>query len=354
MVTVLSPDMKDLLTSWKEIASYLGRTPRTVQRWEKDFQLPVHRPIHKQSRLVIADTDEIDHWAIEHDGVLDKRAKTNTDAERNGAGNEILQHIARKESSSTVFADLVSFVQDTVSCDFAEISLVDYRLKKLFLSAGPKMPKALIESSTFRSVGPGCGSCSAAIITRQAAIAVCVRSDPKWSNTRASALKAGIVSCWAQPIIVNGNAIGVVGAYFTKRKRPSCDHLTSLELASYIAGIALQMSGVTQPLDQIEMNSAFIGLDRAFRVRAINREAARLLDKSASEMVGQKLWDLYPKINPAVRREYNRALDENITVAFEVISSFLGSRLTIVARPSEGGLSVFLKEGALRAASAVA
>ena len=33
-----------VLNSWKEIASYLGRSVRTVQRWEREFGLPVHRP----------------------------------------------------------------------------------------------------------------------------------------------------------------------------------------------------------------------------------------------------------------------------------------------------------------------
>lgn len=31
------------LNSWKEIATFLGRGVRTVQRWERELQLPVHR-----------------------------------------------------------------------------------------------------------------------------------------------------------------------------------------------------------------------------------------------------------------------------------------------------------------------
>ena len=34
------------LDSWKEIASYLGRGIRTVQRWEREEGLPVHRLDH--------------------------------------------------------------------------------------------------------------------------------------------------------------------------------------------------------------------------------------------------------------------------------------------------------------------
>jgi hypothetical protein len=40
----LLPDKK--MVSWKEIAAYLGREVRTVQRWENTEGLPVHRHEH--------------------------------------------------------------------------------------------------------------------------------------------------------------------------------------------------------------------------------------------------------------------------------------------------------------------
>jgi CheY-like chemotaxis protein/predicted DNA-binding transcriptional regulator AlpA len=51
-----------LLNSWKEIAQYLGRGVRTVQRWESALQLPVRRPHGKSRSSVIAIKSEIDEW----------------------------------------------------------------------------------------------------------------------------------------------------------------------------------------------------------------------------------------------------------------------------------------------------
>lgn len=51
------------LTSWKEIATHLGRDVRTVLRWEKDRGLPVHRVPGVTGRVVFAYTDELDAWA---------------------------------------------------------------------------------------------------------------------------------------------------------------------------------------------------------------------------------------------------------------------------------------------------
>ena len=50
-----------LLMSWKEIAAYLGRGVRTVQRWEKEFGLPVKRS-RLHPRVVSAETRDIDNW----------------------------------------------------------------------------------------------------------------------------------------------------------------------------------------------------------------------------------------------------------------------------------------------------
>lgn len=50
------------LNSWKEIAIYLGREVRTVQRWEKFEQLPVRRLSHKERGTVYAFTSELDAW----------------------------------------------------------------------------------------------------------------------------------------------------------------------------------------------------------------------------------------------------------------------------------------------------
>ncbi len=54
---------RDRLESWKEIANYLRREVRTVQRWEHDRGLPVHRiPGSKRGRGVYAMRQEVDAW----------------------------------------------------------------------------------------------------------------------------------------------------------------------------------------------------------------------------------------------------------------------------------------------------
>jgi tetratricopeptide (TPR) repeat protein len=62
----ISPRQQDVrLESWKEIAAYLRRTVRTVQRWEREQGLPVHRLRHNKLATIFAYPSELDRWWAE-------------------------------------------------------------------------------------------------------------------------------------------------------------------------------------------------------------------------------------------------------------------------------------------------
>jgi len=67
--------MSRVLTSWKDIAQYMGKGVRTVQRWEIDLGLPVHRPEKAARHVVIALPDEIDDWVRRQPGVREKSSE---------------------------------------------------------------------------------------------------------------------------------------------------------------------------------------------------------------------------------------------------------------------------------------
>jgi hypothetical protein len=58
------------LDSWKEIAQHLGRSVRTVQRWEIEQRLPVHRLSLSRRGAVYAVAEELDAWWAERSGTL--------------------------------------------------------------------------------------------------------------------------------------------------------------------------------------------------------------------------------------------------------------------------------------------
>ena len=72
---VAEPPASERLESWKEIAAYLKRGVRTVQRWEREEGLPVHRHMHDKLGTVYAYRSEIDGWWA------NGRARLETEAE---------------------------------------------------------------------------------------------------------------------------------------------------------------------------------------------------------------------------------------------------------------------------------
>jgi|SRR5215510_9336216 len=62
MSTAIVHASAEILNSWKEIAHYLNRGVRTVQRWEAELNLPVRRPHGRGRSAVVAIPSELDLW----------------------------------------------------------------------------------------------------------------------------------------------------------------------------------------------------------------------------------------------------------------------------------------------------
>ena len=58
--------MGPTLRSWKEIARHLGASVRTVQRWEREFRLPVRRIEARRGAVVFAFPTELETWLRSH------------------------------------------------------------------------------------------------------------------------------------------------------------------------------------------------------------------------------------------------------------------------------------------------
>jgi|SRR5215470_10423666 len=69
------------LNSWKEISAYLDRGVRTVQRWERELALPIHRIGRGPKSPVHAFPSELQAWMIrigkEHAGLISKDGRSN-------------------------------------------------------------------------------------------------------------------------------------------------------------------------------------------------------------------------------------------------------------------------------------
>ena len=83
-------DQDQRLDSWKAIARHLGRSVRTVRRWEESESLPIHRLMHGNQGSVYAFANELDAW-------WEQRSK--------GPENSLPTHVGTAKGSGTAIAE---------------------------------------------------------------------------------------------------------------------------------------------------------------------------------------------------------------------------------------------------------
>ncbi len=103
------------------------------------------------------------------------------------------------------------------------------------------------------------------------------------------------------------------------------------------------------------ITDAFCALDRDWRFTYINRQAEILLRRSREDLLGRDHWREYPDtLGTEVERCYRRAIEENVTVAFEHFYPPHERWYEVHAYPSPDGLSVYFRDVSERKRSELA
>lgn len=84
-----SPYRGQRLESWKEIAVYLKRSVRCVQRWERGEALPVYRLLHKSHATVYAYGPELAAWH-------DRRSRKTIAAKFSGTQHHVVLFVSKE------------------------------------------------------------------------------------------------------------------------------------------------------------------------------------------------------------------------------------------------------------------
>jgi PAS domain S-box-containing protein len=93
------------------------------------------------------------------------------------------------------------------------------------------------------------------------------------------------------------------------------------------------------------IGEGFISLDRESRFLYVNRAFAHLARRSAGELLGKRIRDVFPDLaGAAVEREFNRAMKEMQPLRFEFFYQSLEIWLDLHACPRASGLTVFIQD----------
>ena len=93
------------------------------------------------------------------------------------------------------------------------------------------------------------------------------------------------------------------------------------------------------------ITDGFASLDRQWRYTYVNQEAARLVRKTPEELIGKKVWDVFPEaVGSRFYHEYHRALAEQVSIEFEEFYPPLNTWFQFRIYPSFEGISVYYQD----------
>jgi len=177
-------------------------------------------------------TTHIDDW---------KRAESLLTAER-----RTLEMIAGEVCLTDVLENLCREIDAQSPDVMSSVMLMDPDGKRLWPTAGQRLPKEWISAITPLPIGPRMGSCGTAAFRKQRIVNPDIASDPLWSGSPAEeyreiALRSGLRAAWSQPVISKSDELlGTFAMYYGAPRSPSAADLQLIEGAGHIALIATE------------------------------------------------------------------------------------------------------------------
>lgn len=189
--------------------------------------------------------------------------------------SKILQKIAANAPLSEVLQRLMLLI---------EAQSPDMRCSVLLLSddgdhirhgAAPSLPADYTAAVDGMPIGPKHGSCGTAMYRGEAVVVTDIFSDPLWEDYRDLAAASGLRACWSTPILSGrGKVLGSFAMYYEEPRTPTGDEAGLTEVATRIAGLAIEHHAAREILARTQAELA-----QASHAASTGKAAASIVDE---------------------------------------------------------------------------
>jgi PAS domain S-box-containing protein len=196
--------------------------------------------------------------------------------------SRVLEMIAANASLPEVLTSLVLLMEGQADGLRCSILLLAHDRKHVRHGAAPNLPRAYVEAVDGAPIGPRNGSCGTAMYLRKQVVVKDVLSDPLWADYRKLAEICGLRACWSTPILSpQGEVLGSFAMYREETRGPYPEELRLTQIATHIAGIAIERQRAQETLREREarINLAAESADLAFWVIYPEQNTAWMSDK---------------------------------------------------------------------------
>ena len=162
------------------------------------------------------------------------------DAFRAGQGR-VLEMIARGETIENVLASLVTLIEaqsEGMLCSVVQLSEDGKHIRH---GAAPSLPEVYVQAVNGAPIGPKNGSCGTAMYLGKPVVVTDMLQDPLWEDYVELAKLSGLRACWSTPIFSgSGQVLGSFAMYYRQPQTPTGTEARLTEVATHIAGIAIE------------------------------------------------------------------------------------------------------------------
>lgn len=195
------------------------------------------------------------------------------------------------------------------------ILLMDEEGKRLLSTAAPSLPDFYVDAINGSEIGFGVGSCGTAAYTGENVVVEDIQSHPYWKDFKGLAQKAGLASCWSEPVKdEDGRVLGTFAIYQKNTASPSQQEVYLIKKMAKIVAVAIKYFHSVDELKASEQKYKLMFEDNPqpmyiFDLEThdfleVNNAIVELYGYSREEFLKMKIFDIRPKEDGPVLRDF--------------------------------------------------
>lgn len=227
--------------------------------------------------------------------------------------NNILEMIATMVPLPMVLESIVRGVEEQNPRMLCSILLLDKEAQLFSQVIAPSLPDFYNEAIMGVHIGRGVGSCGTAAYLKECIIVEDIATHPYWQAYKEVALRAGLQSCWSEPIFASdGTVLGTFAIYHAKPQTPKKADKLLIEHSANLASIAIEKSMIATKLKESEelyrrlteeVTDVIWKTDRNLIITYISPSDEKFRGYKANEVIGHHAFEMFSAEGVAIISE---------------------------------------------------
>lgn len=217
--------------------------------------------------------------------------------------NNVLEMIAKMLPLPIVLESIVNGVEVQNPRMLCSILLLDKEGQIFSQVIAPSLPDFYNEAIRGVQIGRGVGSCGTAAYLKECIIVDDIAMHPYWAAYKGVALRAGVQSCWSEPIFASdGTVLGTFAIYHAKTQLPTKEDKLLIEHSANLASIAIEKSMAATKLKESEelyrrlteeVTDVIWRTDKDLFITYISPSDEKFRGYKANEVIGRHVFEMF-------------------------------------------------------------